>query len=150
MIFPKWKKQGCPRMIFPNHAGAARFFRKAVARKGRVGGCKFARQCVLVVRTRSKFVDVIARSEATRQSASPRRYLASRSYLGRIRGAFRIRLKWCFTFCAAARRTDCHTSSPQSPPCSPPAKGQRGSNAPLGLLSPQRVPLCGAPGTGSQ
>ena len=81
---------------------------------------------------------------------------------------------------------DCHTSSPQSPPCrrpkvrhaqlrpkaragqrslgSPfptkraalrgpvvmPAEGQRGSNAPLALLSPQRVPLCGGPSTGSQ
>ncbi len=69
-------------------------------------------------------------------------------------------------------------SSPQSPPCPAPAKGQsratlpwgssphkgcpfagpRGyagqrpeqGNAPLGLLSPQRVPLCGAPCTGSQ
>ena len=40
---------------------------------------------------------------------------------------------------------DCHTSSPQSPPCSPPPEGQRRSNAPLWLLSPQRVPLCGAP-----
>ena len=45
---------------------------------------------------------------------------------------------------------DCHTSSPQSPPCSPPAKGQRGSNAPLRLISPQRAPLRGAPCTGSQ
>ena len=31
-----------------------------------------------------------------------------------------------------------------------PSEGQRGSNAPLVLLSPQRVPLCGAPCTGSQ
>ena len=44
-----------------------------------------------------------------------------------------------------AGKTDCHTSSPQSPPCSPPPEGQRRSNAPLWLLSPQRVPLCGAP-----
>ena len=69
-------------------------------------------------------------------------------------------------------------SSPQSPPCPAPAKGQsratlpwvsfphkacrfagpRGyagqrpeqGNAPLGLLSPQRVSLCGVPCTGSQ
>ena len=76
---------------------------------------------------------------------------------------------------------DCHTSSPQNPPCrrpkvrhaqlrpkagagqrslgSPfptkraalrgpvvmPSEGQRGSNAPLVLLSPQRGTLCGAP-----
>ena len=85
----------------------------------------------------------------------------------------RIRPKYCSLFCAAAGRTDCHASSPQSPPCPAPAKGQsratlpwgsfphkacrfagpRGyagqrpelGNAPLGLPSPQKVPLCGGP-----
>ena len=46
---------------------------------------------------------------------------------GQIRSGFRIRTKYCFSFCAAAGRTDCHASSPQSPPCSLraplPAKG---------------------------
>ena len=69
------------------------------------------------------------------------------------RAALRANTEKCYGFAQSTANfvmcfcwdADCHTSSPQSPPCSPPAEGQRGSNAPLGLLSPQRVPLCGAP-----
>ena len=50
----------------------------------------------------------------------------------------------------SCRDADCHTSSLQSPPCPAPANGQSRGNAPLGLLSPQRVSLCGVPCTGSQ
>ena len=93
----------------------AHWFAMTCKRQRRFSECKdMAQGCYweryLQTLTGCKLQHVIARSEATRQSASPQRYLASRSYLGRIRGAFRIRLKWCFAFCAAARRTDCHTS----------------------------------------
>ena len=56
----------------------------------------------------------------------------------------RICPKWCQLarhFCGDA---DCHTSSPQSPPCSPPAEGQRGSNTPLGSSPRKGCPFAGS------
>ena len=48
-------------------------------------------------------------------------------------------------YCLSATGMDCHTSrlKVRHAPRRPKASG--GSNAPLGLLSPQRVSLCGAP-----
>ena len=46
-----------------------------------------------------------------RQSASPQGNLASWQYLGRIRDTLRIRPKYCFSFCTAARSTDCRVAS---------------------------------------
>ena len=46
-----------------------------------------------------------------RQSASPQECLASWLLFGQIRGAFQICPKYCFSFCAAARSTDCHVAS---------------------------------------
>ena len=45
------------------------------------------------------------------QSASPQGNLAGWQYLGRIRDTLRIRPKYCFLFCTAARSTDCHVAS---------------------------------------
>ena len=83
---------------------------------------------------------VIARSEATWQSVLLAAVQNEKEYFWRIRKALRIRPRQCQLARLPCGETDCHTSSPQSPPCP----------APLGLLSPQRVPLCGAPCTGSQ
>ena len=44
--------------------------------------------------------------------------LTSWLLLGRIRSAFRIRPKCCFSFCAAARRTDCHVAPLLAMTCS--------------------------------
>ena len=83
---------------------------------------------------------VIARSEATWQSVLLAAVQNEKEYFWRIRKALRIRPRQCQLARLPCGETDCRTSSPQSPPCP----------APLGLLSPQRVPLCGAPCTGSQ
>ena len=83
---------------------------------------------------------VIARSEATGQSVLLAAVQNEKEYFWQIRKALRIRPRQCQLARLPCGETDCHTSSPQSPPCP----------APLGLLSPQRVPLCGAPCTGSQ
>ncbi len=45
------------------------------------------------------------------QSASPQECLASWLLFGQIRGAFQICPKYCFSFCAAARSTDCHVAA---------------------------------------
>ena len=45
------------------------------------------------------------------QSASPQKCLASWQLFGQIRYALRICPKYCFLFCATARRTDCHVAS---------------------------------------
>ena len=45
------------------------------------------------------------------QSASPQECLASWLLFGQIRGAFQICPKYCFSFCAAARSTDCPVAS---------------------------------------
>ena len=91
------------------------------------------------------FLHVMARSEATWQSVTPRQGAKNSSTLGEFvrRNEFAQTAATLPGF--PAGRTDCHTSSPQSPPCSPPSEGQGGSNAPLGLLSPQRDTLCRAP-----
>ena len=83
---------------------------------------------------------VIARSEATWQSVLLAAVQNEKEYFWRIRKALRIRPRQCQLARLPCGETDCRTSSPQSPPCP----------APLGLLSPQRVPLCGASCTGSQ
>ena len=45
------------------------------------------------------------------QSASPQKCLASWQLFGQTRYALRICPKYCFLFCATARRTDCHVAS---------------------------------------
>ena len=64
------------------------------------------------VRLPARFMDVIANQCAHLwQSASPQGNLAGWQYLGRIRDTLRIRPKYCFSFCTAARSTDCHVAS---------------------------------------
>ena len=60
------------------------------------------RHHVVAMRTRRIFLHVIARSEATWQSASPQRYLTSWLRFGQIRRWLGIRLRYCFSFCAPA------------------------------------------------
>ena len=85
------------------------------------------RQTPLQPQARICLLHVIARSKATRQSVSPQGNLTNLLLYGQIRSGFRIRTKYCFSFRTAAGVTDCHASSPQSPPCSLraplPAKG---------------------------
>ena len=94
--------------------------RNAMQKEERVRGCKDAARkvrrnlpgvsgCKDVGRDGTS-PTVIARSEATWQSASLQKCLANRLLLGRIRGWLRIRLKCCDLPCTTARRTDCHTS----------------------------------------
>ena len=68
-------------------------------RRKRAYGCKGAsavhRQCPGIVRTGGKFLHVIARSEATRQSASPAAAHSGELRLRRIRKASRIRPNCC-------------------------------------------------------
>ena len=86
--------------------------------------------CVLAPRTPAKFPHVLAPNvlapahtplpsachcepvrTLVRQSASPQGNFTNWQFLGQIRSAFRIRPKYCFSFCFTARRTDCHVAS---------------------------------------
>ena len=55
------------------------------------------RQCPQIMQTRGKFMDVIARSEATRQSVLFAAAQNEKQHLGRIRSSLRIRLKCYFS-----------------------------------------------------
>ncbi len=101
---------------------------------------------------RCMFQHVIARSEATWQSASPQENLPGCCCLGEFVMPYVFAEKTAFGSAllrgeriATPRRPKVrHVVAPKS---AMPSSGQRPEqgNAPLGLLSPQSVPLCGAP-----
>ena len=101
---------------------------------------------------RCMFQHVIARSEATWQSASPQESLPGCCCLGEFVMPYVFAEKTAFGSAllrgeriATPRRPKVrHVVAPKS---AMPSSGQRPEqgNAPLGLLSPQSVPLCGAP-----
>ena len=64
----------------------------------------------LEVRKPTRFMDVIARSEATRQSVLFAAAQNEKQHFGRIRSSLRVRLKCYFSLPFPAGRTDCHTS----------------------------------------
>ena len=64
------------------------------------------RQCPQIMQTRGKFMDVIARSEATWQSVLFAAAQNEKQHLGRIRSSLRVRLKCYFSLPFPAGRTD--------------------------------------------
>ena len=96
------------------------------------------RQTPLQPQARICLLYVIARSKATRQSVSPQKCLTNRCCLGEfvVGSVFAQSIAFRFVLPQGER-----IATPRRP---------KVRHAPLGLLSPQRVPLCGGPSTGSQ
>ena len=157
-----------------------RAWRGAVPKANTRGAADLPRVVRSCYAYRCMFQHVIARSEATWQSASPQESLPGCCCLGEFVMPYVFAEKTAFGSALLRGNGLPHLvapksamSSPQSPPCPAPAKGQsratlpwvsfphkacrfagpRGyagqrpeqGNAPLGLLSPQRDTLCGAP-----
>ena len=129
-----------------------RAWRGAVPKANTRGAADLPRVVRSCYAYRCMFLHVIARSEATWQSASPQESLPGCCCLGEFVMPYVFAEKTAFGSAllrgeriATPRRPKVrHVVAPKS---AMPSSGQRPEqgNAPLGLLSPQSVPLCGAP-----